>query len=228
MESNNQNDRNEAFGSRAQEREMNPRTLNQGNNWSRQGNFRYGRDTASMRGNDYYGSQGINSDYGRGNYSNSTFGAGARGDYSRGTRYGEGGSPFGGGSGYGHSRYGTSRSHGGYAGQRNGNEAENVQNGYGDNSNPGSRNNYGRQGGSQSYSDFINHNYGSRSSSSLPRYKSGYDNSIGNYGKTGYGSTRYNNRDTNRENSTYGSANEGTPYKAEPISRYSENDGRRR
>ncbi|OKL40323.1 hypothetical protein [Pontibacter flavimaris] len=35
----------------------------------------YGRDNASMRGNDYYGTQGYNNDYSRGNYSASTYGS---------------------------------------------------------------------------------------------------------------------------------------------------------
>ncbi|WP_276496401.1 hypothetical protein [Pontibacter litorisediminis] len=36
----------------------------------------YGRDNASMRGNDFYGTQSYNSDYNRGAYSTSTYGTG--------------------------------------------------------------------------------------------------------------------------------------------------------
>ncbi|WP_266206077.1 hypothetical protein [Pontibacter kalidii] len=44
----------------------------------------YGRDNASMRGNDYYGTHGYSNDYSRGNYSASTYGSGrsSKGGYS--------------------------------------------------------------------------------------------------------------------------------------------------
>ncbi|GAB3818661.1 hypothetical protein GCM10028895_16160 [Pontibacter rugosus] len=102
-----------------------------------------------------------------------------------------------------------------------------MRNGYGEVTDFGNRNNYGRQAGNQTYSDFINHNYGSRSNSGN-RYRSGYDNSIGDYGNTGYGSTSYNNRDRDRERSVYGNSSEGAPYKSASQGRFSENDGRRR
>lgn len=38
----------------------------------------YGRDNASMRGNDFYGTQSYNSDYSRGNYSASTYSSGRK------------------------------------------------------------------------------------------------------------------------------------------------------
>lgn len=56
--------------------------MNKGQSWNRltneDANPTYGRDNASMRGNDYYGTQGFINDYSRGNYSDSTFSAGAR------------------------------------------------------------------------------------------------------------------------------------------------------
>ncbi|SFG05688.1 hypothetical protein [Pontibacter chinhatensis] len=67
------NDRN-AFGQRdvgssEESSRMNP-------NPDRQRN--YGRDNASMRGNDFYGTQSYNSDYSRGNYSASTYNSGRK------------------------------------------------------------------------------------------------------------------------------------------------------
>ncbi|GAB3818666.1 hypothetical protein GCM10028895_16170 [Pontibacter rugosus] len=77
MDSNYRKDRKDSIGNR--DNSMNNRSnsdnQHQGNNWNRSSNTSYGRDNASMRGNDYYGHQDIKSDYGRGNYSNSTYGA---------------------------------------------------------------------------------------------------------------------------------------------------------
>ncbi|MCX2740287.1 hypothetical protein [Pontibacter anaerobius] len=77
MNSNYRNDRN-TFGQRdvgsdKQSRRTSPATSRQPS---------YGRDNASMRGNDYYGNQGYTNDYSRGNYSTSTFGSGDRTSYN--------------------------------------------------------------------------------------------------------------------------------------------------
>ncbi|WP_162425720.1 hypothetical protein [Pontibacter pudoricolor] len=156
----------------------------------------------SMRGNDYY--HDADRDRERSSYSRTgTYGAHANGDMSGGTRYGEGGSTYGGGSGYGHSAYG----------------------------------NQNRYGGSENYIDYNSRNYGSYAGSREPDYSSrghystggrGHDrnNEYGsrNYGNDsfdrnqgydrsfegmpqGYGSTRYDERDLDRERSVYGNRN---------------------
>ena len=159
----------------------------------------------SMRGNDYYHDAG--SDYQNRGYSRSQpFGAHAYGDMSGGTRYGEGGSTYGGGSAYGHSNYGSQY-------------------------NQGSDNDRNRYGGSEDYIDYNSRNYGSFAGSREPDYSSrghyntggrGYDRNneyeSRNYGidtyarnqgydrsfegmPQGYGSTRYDERDLDRERS---------------------------
>ncbi|WP_299754618.1 hypothetical protein [uncultured Pontibacter sp.] len=97
-------------------------------------NLSYGRDNASMRGNDYYGTQGYKNDYNRGNYSVSTFGNKHRSNTP------------------GSSELQEKDRLGGYAVSPDNNYIE-----FPDYSN---RPTYGSYASSQAYTDFINHNYG--------------------------------------------------------------------
>lgn len=129
----------------------------------------------------------------------------AYGDFSGGTRYGEGGSTYGGGSAYGPSNYGMS-----------GNERPRNQGGdrnYYDHDSH-SRQNYGRSGGNN-YSGRMNDDrdahyrgvgYDDRfgvQGADQRRNNTGYDRGFDDYGNTGYGATRYNNRDEDQERSAY-------------------------
>lgn len=129
----------------------------------------------------------------------SNFGARAQGDYSGGTRYGGGGSTYGGGSGYGHSYYGPSGNQGTRRddSNRGSYHSENVQNGYGDYIDYDSRN-YGSYGGERG-------NGGTYRSGTNTGYNRGSDD----YNPTGYGTTRYNNRDLDRERSASRNNNSG-------------------
>ncbi|MFD2515157.1 hypothetical protein ACFSRY_14890 [Pontibacter locisalis] len=145
--------------------------------------------------------------------SRSPYGTRAYGDYSGGTRYGEGGSTFGGGSSYGHSYYK------GYSRQEITDRVSQSENRYGkrrgDYNSPGSRESSGSDRNND-YSDFMNFNYGAGPSRGQGGYYDrgsgygtsnhsnyGYDRGIGGYGNTGYGSTGYNNRDEDRERNIY-------------------------
>lgn len=157
----------------------------------------------SMRGNDYY--RDADNDF-RGYDRSQTAGAHARGDMSGGTRYGEGGSTYGGGSAYGHSDYG-SRHYQDYDRNRD----RYSSGGSEDYLDYGSRN-YGSYGGSRE-PDYHRHgqyntggrgrdrdnDYGSRDygRNSYDR-SSGYDRSFKGMPQ-GYGSTGYNERDRDRE-----------------------------
>ena len=112
----------------------------------------------------------------------------AYGDYSGGTRYGEGGSTYGGCSAYGYTNYGPNRDHGPHKAARGRNQSEHVRNGYGDYTDYDSRN-YGSFAGSSDYSDYMYYNYGpdSRRTSG----KQDDNRGSGDYGSTGRGSTGY-------------------------------------
>jgi hypothetical protein len=173
----------------------------------------------SMRGNDYY--HNADRDRERNSYSRSgAFGAHAYGDMSGGARYGEGGSTYGGGSGYGHSDYGSQHRQD-YDRYRDSNQ--------------------NRYGGSEDYIDYNSRNYGSFAGSREPDYNSrGHYNTGGrgndrnneygsrNYGNDtydrnqgydrsfrgmpqGYGSTRYDERDLDRERSVSGNRDNNDP-----------------
>ncbi|MBC5772677.1 hypothetical protein H8S95_01265 [Pontibacter sp. KCTC 32443] len=173
----------------------------------------------SMRGNDYY--RDADNDSRERGYSRSrNFGAHAYGDMSGGTRYGEGGSTYGGGSAYGHSDYGSQH--------RQDYDRNRESNRY-------------RTGGSEDYIDYGSRNYGSFAGSREPDYSSrGHYNTGGrghdrdsdyssrDYGRDssdrsrgydrsfrgmpqGYGSTEYDERDLDRERSTYGNRSNYNP-----------------
>jgi hypothetical protein len=163
--------------------------------------------TRSMRGNDYY--RDAEHEYRNQGYGSSqTFGTRAYGDMSGGTRYGEGGSTYGGGSGYGHSDYGSTQN------QTRDRDQYNT-------------------GPYEDYIDYSSRNYGSFGGSIEPDYNSrglyntggrGHDRdaySAGNFSgesydrnqgydrsfrgmPQGYGSTRYDERDLDRERSVMG------------------------
>lgn len=174
----------------------------------------------SMRGNDYY--RDAHDDF-RGYDRGHTFGAHAQGDMSGGTRYGEGGSTYGGGSAYGHSDYGRPRNQ--------------DYDRYRDDSRY-------RRGGSEDYIDYNSRNYGSYAGSREEDYgrnrhyntggrgrdrdedmgyrdysnRSQYDRNTG-YDRSyrgnppGYGSTNYNERDRDRERSAYGNRDDYRRYR---------------
>ncbi|WP_347156769.1 hypothetical protein [Pontibacter chitinilyticus] len=184
------------------------------------GNHAFGRDRHTVRRESDY-NRNYNNDYNR-NYNNdynqeynsyhlyrrnhshdrdsnrnsggaeqrTNFGARAQGDYSGGTHYGEGGSTYGGGSGYGHSYYGPSGNQGNRHEQGN-YRAENVQNGYGNFRDSDNRN-YGSYGGFRN--DELQQDYRSGANT-------GYNRGNAQYNPTGYGTTRYNNRDEDRARS---------------------------
>ncbi|MBF9254448.1 hypothetical protein I2I11_14180 [Pontibacter sp. 172403-2] len=185
------------------------------------GHSRYDNSRDSDYNNDYNSyhlyrrdQQQRGSSYGSGQPAN--FGARAQGDYSGGTRYGEGGGTYGGGSSYGHSYYGQSGNQGTRRNDsgRDSYYSENVQNGYGD------------------YIDYNSRNYGSYGdSNSGSAYRSGantgYNRGNADYNPTGYGTTRYNNRDLDRERSASRNYNSGNPNNDDYIrSRYREDYNR--
>ncbi|WP_299707937.1 hypothetical protein [uncultured Pontibacter sp.] len=143
----------------------------------------------------------------------------AYGDFSGGTRYGEGGSTYGGGSAYGPSNYGMS-------GER-GPRSHGDDRSYYDHDEH-SRQNYGRSGGNY-YSGRMNEErdmdyrgVGYRDANRLrsgygdeERGGRGYNRSFDEFRDTGYGSNRYNNRDEDRERSAYsnwGQSNQNREY----------------
>lgn len=172
----------------------------------------------SMRGNDYY--RDADHDY-RGYDRSQNFGAHARGDMSGGSRYGEGGSTYGGGSAYGHSDYSSFRNQD-YDRNRD-------------------RNRYSA-GSNEDYIDYNSRNYGSFAGSREEDYhtrghyntggrghdrddnynrNSGYDRSFRDMPR-GYGSTGYNERDLDRERSAYSNRNnyDRDDYSREDYRRY--------
>lgn len=150
----------------------------------------------------------------------------AYGDFSGGTRYGEGGSTSGGGSAYGPSNYGMS-------GDR-GPRSQGGDRSYYDHDDH-SRQNYGRSGGSN-YSGRMNEerdmDYRGSGYSDYNRSRSGYgdeerggrgyNRSFDDFRNTGYGSSRYNNRDEDRERSAYSNRGQGNQSRAEDERRYNE------
>ncbi|GAB3202428.1 hypothetical protein ABID22_003873 [Pontibacter aydingkolensis] len=139
----------------------------------------------------------------------------AYGDMSHGTRYGEGGSYEGGGSGYGHSYYSMRGSEGPGFSRQEGNWSESRQYGMGDYDKFMNRN-YGyfgrssgggytgedsRRPGQGTGSDYINERYYNEPYEGSYRESSGYDRGYSGFGDTGYGATRYNMRDQDRERS---------------------------
>jgi len=164
----------------------------------------------SMRGNDYY--RDADNDF-RGYDRSRNTDTRAYGDMSGGTRYGEGGSTYGGGSAYGHSGYGNqdyqnynrerdrysarggedyidynSRNYGSFAGSRE----EDYS----------SRGHYNTGGRGQDRDDFGRNDYSADNYS----YGRGYDRSFRGMPQ-GYGSTEYDERDLDRERSVYGNRN---------------------
>ncbi|WP_242929200.1 hypothetical protein [Pontibacter vulgaris] len=153
----------------------------------------------------------------------------AYGDFSQGSRYGEGGSTFGSGSAYGNSDYGSSGSRGPQSRDFDRNRSEDVQHGYGHYSDFESRS-YNPRGGSDyhgymsdrrdlhyrgaGYDTRFNPDYGPTGLEST-----GYDRGFGNYGHTGYGSTGYDNRDLDRERSAYSQRNEANSNYSKRIDR---------
>ncbi|RIJ42436.1 hypothetical protein [Pontibacter oryzae] len=192
------NDRNRLLGPNESKHESEQTTsnrsgMNTGSAWSnpteKQSGFSYyGRDNASMRGNDYYGSQGFGKDYSRRNFSTSTFGQRTHGEQSGSATYNSKDRAYGEGAPYGHSSYGQEHS--------------------------------------QSYTDFMDHNYGYLPVDGKGRSK-GYNKGFSGYGETGYGATNYNDRDLDRERRVFGNAKSAKSY-TWLNQRYSENDGRRR
>ena len=164
----------------------------------------------------------------------------AYGDYSGGTRYGEGGSTYGGGSAYGDSYYGMSGQEGPRYRDAGRSRSGDERHGYSDRDRDDySRQNYGRSGG-YNYSGRMGggdrdtgyrgtgYIYGSRPGAGsgygdMDRDNRGYDRGYRGYGHTGYGSTGYDNRDQDRERSAY--SNRG--YSDENRGDYGYNDDRR-
>ncbi|SIT83952.1 hypothetical protein [Pontibacter indicus] len=150
----------------------------------------------------------------------------AYGDFSGGTRYGEGGSTYGGGSAYGPSNYGMSGrerpSHMG--GDRNyydhNEHSRQNYSGSGENDYRGRMNDdderryrgTGYRDSNQSRSGYRNEDRGER----------GYNRSFDEYRDTGYGSTRYNNRDEDRERSAYNNWGHSQQRRSEDERRYNE------
>lgn len=172
----------------------------------------------SMRGNDYY--HDADREF-RGYDRSRNFGAHARGDMSGGTRYGEGGSTYGGGSAYGHSDYGYSnrQHHQDYDRNR---DNDRYRTGGSEDYIDYSSRNYGSFGGSreEDYHSRGHYNTGGRGRDRNDNYSYGqnsYDRSSG-YDRSyrgmpqGYGSTGYNERDRDRERSTYRDYNDRDNY----------------
>ena len=141
----------------------------------------------------------------------------AYGDMSHGTRYGEGGSYEGGGTSYGHSYYGTSGNRGPGMSRQEGYWPESKQYGIGDYDKYINRNYgyFGRSSGGgytdwdsdrpdQRRGDFRSDRYYNEPYEGRYRENSGYDRGYSGFGNTGYGSSRYNMRDQDRERSAYG------------------------
>ncbi|WP_299990707.1 hypothetical protein [uncultured Pontibacter sp.] len=144
----------------------------------------------------------------------------AYGDFSGGTRYGEGGSTYGGGSAYGDSYYGMSGNEGPRYRDAGRSRSGDERHGFDDRDRDDySRQNYGRSGGNN-YSGRMSDDsdtgyrgtgyiYGSRPGpgstySDRDRDDRGYDRGYRDFGSTGYGSTGYNNRDEDRMRSISG------------------------
>lgn len=150
----------------------------------------------------------------------------AYGDFSGGTRYGEGGSTFGGGSAYGPSNYGIS-------GRERPSHMGGDRNYYDHNEH--SRQNYGHSGG-YNYSGRMNDESGRGyrgtgnidSNQSRSGYRNedrgdrGYNHSFDEFRDTGYGSTRYNKRDEDRERSAYNNWGQNQQRRSEDERRYDE------
>lgn len=139
----------------------------------------------------------------------------ATGNFSEGTPYGEGGSYEGGGTGYGRSRYGTSRREGpGFSHQEgygpesrrySDNDYDNFINrnyGYFGRSSDAGYINEGPNRSSEQPSNVQNRRYGD-SFGDTGREGRGYDRGYGGFGNTGYGATGYNMRDEDRERSSF-------------------------
>lgn len=162
------------------------------------------------RENDRYGNRDTNA-------------AHAYGDYSRGTRYGEGGSNEGGGSSYGHSYYGLSGNQGPRITQHDRRWSDSRQyDAYADNEHSRTRDQrFSDSFGRSSDGGYINEDRNGRYSRNYnddsyqgSDYRNregrntGYDRGFSDYGDTGYGSTPYNNRDLDRERSAYSRGNQ--------------------
>ncbi len=183
------------------------------------------RDRDNYR--NYQGNYGQGSNYGRVSHD-----ARAYGDFSHGTRYGEGGSTSGGGSAYGNSYYGMYGEQGPRSRDYDRNRSGDVQRGYGHYSDFGSRSHNPQRGSDYregymsddrdrnyrgaGYDTRFNPDYGTTGNENT-----GYDRGFRNYGHTGYGSTGYDNRDMDRERSAYSNRddyrrhnNEGSNYRS--------------
>lgn len=177
-------------------------------NQSRSGGRDGGREIGaarSMRGNDYY--RDADSDYrNRGYGSSQEFGTRAYGDMSGGTRYGEEGSTYGGGSGYGHSDYGSRQNqfrdrdqyntapyedYIDYSSRNYGSFAGSPEPDY------HSRGQYNKGDRGQDRDNYSSRNY------SGENYERSYDRSFRGMPQ-GYGTTRYDERDLDRERSVMG------------------------
>jgi hypothetical protein len=155
----------------------------------------------------------------------------AYGDFSGGTRYGEGGSTHGGGSAYGPSNYrrGGERGPRSHGGDRNHYDHDDH-----------SRQNYGRSGGNN-YSGrmnddrdmdyrgtgYIDSNRSSSGYGDEGRGGRGYNRSFDEFRSTGYGSNRYNNRDEDRERSAYSNWGHSNQNRQHDERRYNDRSGNR-
>ncbi|WP_242917551.1 hypothetical protein [Pontibacter liquoris] len=191
----NQQDRNLASG---RNRNENRRESDYNQDYNNDYNRNYNRDY----NRDYNSYHLYKRDHDRGpsrSEHTTNFGARAQGDYSGGTRYGEGGSTYGGGSGYGHSYYGPAGDQGwrNSSSDREPSHSVNVQRGYDRYMDADSRN-YGSFAGyrQEDFGGSRNQDHDYRSGANT-----GYNRGNANFNQTGYGATRYNNRDMDRERS---------------------------
>ncbi|AKD05174.1 hypothetical protein POKO110462_22235 [Pontibacter korlensis] len=187
------NDRN-SFGQHDTGKEPNYEKSN--NRWS----SHFARDNASMRGNDYYGTQGYTNDYSRGNFSTSTYGGSSRGSHKKGNRYNDDST------------------------QSGGSEVTYAE--FPDYSN---RPTYGSYAGSAAYTNFINHNYGyahtSQDVSGMDKSIGNFGNT--GYGSTSYNNRDEDRLHSVTGNKT-GRSGGRTRYRSGNQGLYGENDGRRR
>ena len=161
----------------------------------------------------------------------STSDARAYGDFGGGTRYGEGGSTYGGGSAYGPSNYGMS-------GRERPSHMGGDRNYYDHNEH--SRQNYSGSG-DYDYRGRMNEEQDSRyrgtgyMDSNLSRSgnrdedrgERGYNRSFDQFRDSGYGSTRYNNRDEDRERSTYNNWGHSQQHRSDDVRRNNERNRNR-
>ncbi|WP_439883494.1 hypothetical protein ACSX1A_10025 [Pontibacter sp. MBLB2868] len=114
-------------------------------------------------------------------------------------RYGDGGNTYGDASSYYHV---NSKNENTRYSRQQARQRPNIKSGYGTR--------YGTSGDENDYSDFMNFNYGYGSGLDRGPSNTGYDRGFKSYKNTGYGATRYNNRDADREREAYGRDNRQT------------------